>query len=135
MSGSRRIPDMTSTVILAGCGNMGYAMLSGWLKSGRLAPEDVWVVEPNETLRERAARTSSHSADNSGSLPANLAPVLVVLAVKPQVMREVADGYRRFADGRTAFLSIAAGTPIVTFEEILGNVPIIRCMPNTPAAI
>jgi pyrroline-5-carboxylate reductase len=135
MSKSRRYLEMTSTVVLAGCGNMGYAMLSGWIKSGRLPPEDVWVVEPNEALRERAARTGSHTAEDSDALPAGLAPVLVVLAVKPQVMREVAGGYRRFADSRTAFLSIAAGTPIASFEEILGDVPIIRCMPNTPAAI
>jgi pyrroline-5-carboxylate reductase len=114
---------------------MGYAMLSGWLKSGRLAPEDVWVVEPNEALRERAARTGCHTAGDGAALPASLVPALVVLAVKPQVMREVAAGYTRFADGRTTFLSVAAGTPIATFEEILGNVPVIRCMPNTPAAI
>ncbi len=126
---------MKSTVVLAGCGNMGYAMLSGWVKSGRLAPEDVWVVEPNEALRRRAAELGSNPAENSSELPANLSPVLAVLAVKPQVMREVAGGYKRFADGRTTFLSIAAGTPIATFEEILGAVPVIRCMPNTPAAI
>jgi pyrroline-5-carboxylate reductase len=126
---------MTSTVVLAGCGNMGYAMLSSWLKSGCLAPDDVWVVEPDEALRERAAGTGSNTAKDSAALPADLDPALVVLAVKPQVMREVVGGYRRFADGRTAFLSIAAGTPIATFEEILGSVPIIRCMPNTPAAI
>jgi pyrroline-5-carboxylate reductase len=59
-----------------------------------------------------------------------------VLAVKPQVIREVTAGYRRFGDGRTTFLSIAAGTAVATFEEILGErAPIIRCMPNTPAAI
>jgi pyrroline-5-carboxylate reductase len=110
-------------------------MLSGWLKSGRLAPEGVWVVEPNEALRERADRTGSHTVQDSGALPDDLVPALVVLAVKPQVMREVAAGYKRFADGRTAFLSIAAGIPIASFEEILGDVPVIRCMPNTPASI
>jgi pyrroline-5-carboxylate reductase len=126
---------MTSTVVLAGCGNMGYAMLSGWLKSGRLAAIDVWVVEPNEALRLRASELGSHAVENSDALPADLSPVLVVLAVKPQVMRDVVAGYKGFADGRTTFLSIAAGTPIATFEEILGAVPVIRCMPNTPAAI
>ena len=126
---------MTSTVVLVGCGNMGFAMLQGWLESGRLAPRDVWVVEPNQVLRERAATLGSHIAEDSEALPFDLRPVLVVLAVKPQVMREVVSGYKRFADGRTTFLSIAAGTPIATFEEILGSVPVIRCMPNTPAAI
>jgi pyrroline-5-carboxylate reductase len=126
---------MTSTVVLAGCGNMGYAMLSGWLKSGRLAAADVWVVEPNETLRRRAAELGTHAMATSEALSGGLSPTLVVLAVKPQVMREVVAGYKRFADGQTTFLSIAAGTQIATLEEILGNVPIVRCMPNTPAAI
>ena len=93
------------------------------------------MVEPNQVLRERAATLGSHIAEDSEALPFDLRPVLVVLAVKPQVMREVVSGYKRFADGRTTFLSIAAGTPIATFEEILGSVPVIRCMPNTPAAI
>ena len=126
---------MTSTAILAGCGNMGYAMLAGWLKSGRLAPGDAWVVEPNEALRQRAADLGSHAVADSAALPSGLSPTLVVFAVKPQVMREVVVGYKAFADGKTTFLSIAAGTPIATFEDILGAVPVIRCMPNTPAAI
>jgi pyrroline-5-carboxylate reductase len=126
---------MTSTVVLAGCGNMGYAMLSGWLKSGRLAAADVWVVEPNEALRQRAAELGTHAVATSEALSTDLSPALIVFAVKPQVMRDVVVGYKRFAGGQTTFLSIAAGTPIDTFEEILGNAPVIRCMPNMPAAI
>lgn len=126
---------MTSTVVLVGCGNMGYAMLGGWLKSGRLSPENVWVVEPSPTLRERAAALEAHALQDSDTLPPDLRPDLVVFAVKPQVMRDVVRGYRRFADGQTTFLSIAAGTSIATFEDILGAVPIVRCMPNTPVAI
>ena len=42
----------------------------------------------------------------------------------------------RFAGGKTTFLSIAAGTPVSTFEDVLGAAtPIMRCMPNTPASI
>jgi pyrroline-5-carboxylate reductase len=125
---------MKAKVVLVGCGNMGYAMLSGWLKSGRLGPAEVWVVEPNETLRKRAAGLGGHAAATPAGLPSTLEPELVVFAVKPQAMREVAPAYKRFVD-RATFLSIAAGTGIATFEELLGEVPVIRCMPNTPAAI
>ena len=45
---------MNKTVILAGCGNMGFAMLKGWIDGGVLEPGDVTVVEPNEELRGRA---------------------------------------------------------------------------------
>ncbi|TIU43234.1 MAG: pyrroline-5-carboxylate reductase, partial [Mesorhizobium sp.] len=45
---------MTIRLVLAGCGNMGYAMLSGWLRSAKLEPSAVFVVEPNAELRQRA---------------------------------------------------------------------------------
>ena len=126
----------TPRVLLAGCGNMGYAMLSGWINSGKLDPAEGFVVEPNAELRDRAARLGVVVAAGAGDVPADAAPELIVVAVKPQVIREVTAGYKRFAAARTTFLSIAAGTPIATFEEILGaGTPVMRCMPNTPAAI
>ncbi len=127
---------MTVRVVLAGCGNMGYAMLAGWLRSGRLDPAEALIVEPDAALRQRAAELGVETVAGSGDLDLALQPELVVLAVKPQVIREVTAGYARFAGGATTFLSIAAGTGIATFEEILGAAaPIVRCMPNTPAAI
>ena len=127
---------MTIRLVLAGCGNMGYAMLSGWLKSGKLSPAAVFVVEPNADLRKRASALGCGSAADADGIPANAVPALVVIAVKPQVIRDVTAAYQRFGDGRTTFVSIAAGTPIATFEGILGSsAPIVRCMPNTPAAI
>jgi pyrroline-5-carboxylate reductase len=128
---------MTSIrVLLAGCGNMGYAMLAGWINSGKLDPSEALVVEPNEELRARAARLGCKIAASSDEVLAEAAPELIVLAVKPQIIRAVTEGYRRFADGNTTFLSIAAGTGVATFEEILGReAAIMRCMPNTPAAI
>ena len=127
---------MTIRLVLAGCGNMGYAMLSGWLKSGKLAPAAVFVVEPNADLRQRAEALGCGAAADAGGIPADTVPALVVIAVKPQVISEVTSAYKRFGDGRTTFVSIAAGTPVATFEAILGNrAPIARCMPNTPAAI
>jgi pyrroline-5-carboxylate reductase len=127
---------MTVKVVLAGCGNMGYAMLAGWLKSGRLKPAETFVVEPNEELRARAEKLGSAASADASDIAAGVAPKLVVLAVKPQVIRDVTAAYRQFGGGKTTFVSVAAGTPIATFEEILGaGTPVIRVMPNTPAAI
>lgn len=127
---------MTVRVVLAGCGNMGYAMLAGWLKSGRLDSAETLVVEPDAPLRHRAAALGAATVAGSNDLVAELRPELVVLAVKPQIIREVTAGYVRLAGGPTTFLSIAAGTNIATLEDILGEAtPIVRCMPNTPAAI
>ena len=73
--------------------------------------------------------------------PVELAPATVaVIAVKPQMMAEAAPQLVALAgqgagDG-TVFLSIAAGTPIAAFEAMFGAAtPIIRAMPNTPAAV
>ncbi|MBS3648529.1 pyrroline-5-carboxylate reductase [Pseudaminobacter sp. 19-2017] len=123
-------------VLLVGCGNMGYAMLEGWLKSGRLAPSDVFVVEPSSDLRSRAAALGAATGASAAEPPADAEPRLVIFAVKPQVIRDVTADYRRLGNGSTVFLSVAAGTPVRTFEEILGaETPVVRCMPNTPAAI
>jgi pyrroline-5-carboxylate reductase len=127
---------MSVLVVLAGCGNMGYAMLSGWLESAKLLPSEVLVVEPNGALRERAAKLGAATAASAADLPAQLAPTLVIFAVKPQVMREVVPDYRALAAKGATFLSIAAGIGISVFEDLLGaSAPVVRCMPNTPAAI
>lgn len=127
---------MSKKVVLVGCGNMGHAMLEGWLRTGRLKPADVAVVEPVDALRSRAAELGCDAVAAADNLAPDSDPTLVVFAVKPQVIRDVVPYYRSFAGGRIAFLSVAAGTRIVTFEEILGDgVPVIRCMPNTPASI
>ncbi len=127
---------MSKKVILVGCGNMGHAMLAGWLKTGRMAPADVTVVEPSDALRQRAAELGCEAVAAADDLAPGGDPALVIFAVKPQVIRDVVARYKAFAGGGTAFLSVAAGTRIATFEEILGKgVPVIRCMPNTPASI
>ncbi|MBV2143711.1 pyrroline-5-carboxylate reductase [Falsochrobactrum sp. TDYN1] len=130
---------MQDTVILVGCGNMGFAMLKGWLESGSLQAVNVHVVEPTEPLLERAAGAGVNAYATAQSLAPDLKPRMVVFAVKPQVMADVLPTYRRFASDAapgTTFVSVAAGTPVSLFEEHLGkDAAIIRCMPNTPAAI
>jgi pyrroline-5-carboxylate reductase len=126
---------MSVKVVLAGCGHMGYAMLEGWLNSGSLKSSEVFVVEPNAELRGRAGKLGVGTGENAAAILAD-APSVVVLAVKPQIIRDVTRDYLRFSDGRTTFVSVAAGTSVATFEEVLGgHAPIIRVMPNTPVAI
>lgn len=121
------------TLILVGCGQMGSAMLRGWLARG--AAERFIVVEPAEApppLAETADVSFYRAAE---ALPADLAPDAVVFAVKPQVIDAVVPGYCRWVRPRTLFVSIAAGTTIAGLARHLGDAAIVRCMPNTPAAI
>jgi pyrroline-5-carboxylate reductase len=116
-------------LVLLGCGKMGSAMLQGWLDRG-LAQDRVWVIEPDP----------SDWLQGLGGVHLNAplpdAPAVVLVAVKPQMMGAALPALARLGGGATVFLSIAAGTPIARFEDAFGaTTPVIRAMPNTPAAI
>lgn len=117
-------------IVLVGCGNMGFAMLSGWVKASSAR---FHVVEPGDTLRTRAEAVGATGYSSADHLPADLAPELIFLAVKPQVMPDVAPAYGRFA--AATFVSVAAGTTVSSLKSWLGDVAVIRTMPNTPAAV
>lgn len=115
-------------LVLLGCGKMGSALLAGWLRDG-LPAASIWVQEPrpSDWLKAQGVRLNA-------ALPE--APAIVLVAVKPQLMAEALPAAAGFGGGRTLFLSIAAGTTLAAFEAVLGTAtPIVRAMPNTPAAI
>ena len=121
--------DITSRgLVLLGCGKMGSAMLEGWLKGG-LSPKAVWVIDPapSEWVRSRGVHLNT-------DLPED--PAMMVVAVKPQMMGDALPQVTAKGGGDTVVLSIAAGTTIAAFEAAFGTeTPVIRAMPNTPAAI
>ena len=117
-------------ILLVGCGNMGHALLKGW--QAMPEPPHVTVVEPTDALRDRAADAGAEVYPWARELPADLAPDLIIMAIKPQMMEKVLPDYAHL-DG--CFLSIAAGTPVAAISAALGEKAIVRCMPNTPAAI
>lgn len=132
---------MSLTLLLAGCGKMGGALLEGWLERG-IRPQDVTIVDPNTEITDRLQRDHGVMiAASPDALPDNLAPDVVMLAVKPQMMDDVLPHYARFAGQDptkqgAVYLSIAAGKTIEYFENHLGSdAAIIRAMPNTPAAV
>jgi pyrroline-5-carboxylate reductase len=121
------------TLVLVGCGQMGSAMLHGWLARG--AADHFIVVEPAGVPAGVAAADKVAWHRTADELPDGLIPDAVVFAVKPQIIDEVLPAYRRWARPQTLFLSIAAGKTIAGIAHHLGEAAIIRTMPNTPAAI
>lgn len=113
-------------LVLLGCGKMGSAMLAGWLAGG-LRPSAVHVIDPapSDWLRGTGVQIN-------GALPTS--PAIAVIAVKPQMMGDALPALQALGTD-TLFLSIAAGTSIAAFETVFPGAPIVRAMPNTPAAI
>ena len=121
---------LPASITLLGCGKMGGAMLEGWLARG-LAPGAVTVLDPAPSARIEALAGEGLRLNPEAVGPAEVC----LLAVKPQKMAEAVPRVAGLAGGGTLFVSIAAGTPIRWFEGALGDVAIVRAMPNTPAAV
>ena len=121
------------TILLVGAGNMGSALLKGWLAEG-IDPRQLHVIDAQTAAIERAR---SMGVDASASLASDgIQPDVVVFAVKPQQIDALAPQFAELADRGAVVLSVAAGKPIAAFERLLGGAPmVVRAMPNTPAAI
>lgn len=118
-----------------GGGNMARSLIGGLVRRGH-APSRISVSEPQAAAREALAAEFG-VAVHAGNAEAAQGAGLLVLAVKPQVMREVCEGLRAtVAASRPLVLSIAAGVRIGQFERWLGaGTAVVRAMPNTPALI
>ena len=127
---------MNTTLLLVGCGKMGGALLEGWLERG-IAPNAITIIEPNADVGKQLSQDKGVSVLASpADIADNYQPEIIVFAVKPQIMADTVPDFKRFSGTGTVFLSIAAGKTIEFFENYLGAaVPIVRSMPNTPAAI
>lgn len=106
---------------LVGCGNMGGALLRGWMAAG-FGP---WrVIDPGLAAAPEGAALGAGAG----------APKLVVLAVKPQVWREVVAPIAGRLAGAVV-VSVMAGVMVEDLARALPGALIVRAMPNTPAAI
>jgi pyrroline-5-carboxylate reductase len=119
------------TILLAGAGKMGGAMLTGWLNAG-VALSRIAVIEPHisDDLRKLVALDMrvNPTADEAGQLAA------LVVAVKPQSFAEAAPLLKTYTTPSTLVVSIMAGMTIGKIGAGCGGA-VVRAMPNTPAAI
>nr|WP_275943796.1 pyrroline-5-carboxylate reductase [Gluconacetobacter aggeris] len=119
-------------MLLVGCGQMGGAMLAGWLADG-LAPSVILD-------RHRDDIPAPHGVVRQASdLPDDFAPALVILATKPQKAAEILPSIAHFAR-RAPILSVMAGKTVGGLTAALAEAgtpgaTVIRAMPNTPSAV
>ncbi|WP_267550004.1 pyrroline-5-carboxylate reductase [Rhizobium rhizogenes] len=120
-------------ILLIGAGNMGGALLTGWLKNG-VPGSSVIVVDPNpsEPMRKMIADAG---ASHVTGVPAGVTAGVLFIAVKPQMMDAVLPPLKATVGDNTVVVSIAAGKTLAALEAHLGEAPMVRAMPNTPAMV
>lgn len=126
---------MTRHITFIGAGNMASAILGGMVDSG-YSREAITASSPDESqlaaLHERfGIQTTTSNVDAVKQAD------VVVLAVKPQLMKDVCtELHGTVQDTRPLIVSVAAGIPADALERWLGgDLPVVRCMPNTPSLV
>ena len=124
-----------------GGGNMAQAIIGGLLAKGHDAAS-ITVTEPLASTRQRLEhefKLKTFDGTPGDILETKIAPALIVLAVKPQQMREVALSLAPqlcALTNKPVVLTIAAGIRLQDLQRWLGgHTQLARCMPNTPALI
>jgi pyrroline-5-carboxylate reductase len=124
---------LSGPIVLVGAGNMGGAMLAGWLKSG-IPGASVIVVDPGPSAA-MLALIGDAGATHATSLADGVKAGVLFLAVKPQVMEAVLPALKVAVGPETVVVSVAAGKTLAFLESHLGEAAMVRAMPNTPAMI
>jgi len=122
-----------------GGGNMAEAMIKGLLSASFVEPESIYV---SDVVPDRL--DFLHSEYKVNVVPENRELVeksdILILAVKPQVVKKVIENIRDLMDAKKLLVSVAAGVPISSILKVLKNgqdrkYNIVRTMPNTPALV
>lgn len=120
---------MIKNFLQFGCGNMGGAMLKGWLAGG-IAPESFTIVDPYLDAAPPGTRLLKSAPESVGAFD------VVLLGFKPQQLPDAAPSVRPFVGPGTLLLSILAGVDLATLRAAFPQArAIVRVMPNLAAAL
>ncbi len=119
---------------LIGGGVMAEAIIRGLLNQGLAAPQQLLVSEPIAQRREQLAHTLGVGVTASNGEAVTGAQI-VLFAVKPQVLSQVLGELAGRVPSEALVLSIVAGAPMAAFRQALGDLAMVRIMPNTPAQV
>jgi pyrroline-5-carboxylate reductase len=113
---------------LIGCGNMAGAMLARWIEGG-IDRSEITVVRPSGVPPAQGVRTLT-------APPEDEVPAMVLLAVKPQKLDDVAPLLAPALDPHTILVSILAGVELASLRgRFAAPQAIVRAMPNTPVRL
>ncbi|MDA0781855.1 MAG: pyrroline-5-carboxylate reductase [Rickettsiales bacterium] len=122
---------ISQNIILVGCGKMGSALFGGLLPNLE-SKSQALIISPSG----KGSDFGVNLVNSASQIPDDFKPEIILLAVKPQIIGNVLEEYKKYTDGNTLFISVAAGKTIKFFEDKLGKqTPIVRAMPNLPSLI
>ncbi|MGV8960592.1 MAG: pyrroline-5-carboxylate reductase [Stenotrophomonas sp.] len=135
MTDPHRDALLSSTLAFIGGGNMARSLIAGLIRQG-VDARRIHVAEPVQALREALQRDFGVRAA-ADAVEAAPHAAIWIMAVKPQVMREVCASLADLAQSRQPLvISIAAGITAGQLDRWLGGGQhIVRAMPNTPALL
>lgn len=120
-------------IAFIGAGNMASSLIGGLLAKG-LDAAQIRASDPGAETRAKVAAEHGIElfADNAQAIQD---ADVIVIAVKPQAMKAVCQDLRPHLKPHQLLVSIAAGITCASLLDWLGNQPLVRCMPNTPALL
>lgn len=123
----------TTCIAFIGAGNMASSLIGG-LRAKGLDAAQIRASDPGADTRANVAAEHGIEvfADNAQAV-ANAD--VIVIAVKPQAMKAVCQDLRPHLKPHQLLVSIAAGITCTSLLNWLGEQPLVRCMPNTPALL
>ena len=122
------------TIGFVGSGNMAEALIKGITTAEVYKPENVFISDIRaERLKFLAEKYNVVPLENNADLAAKVD--ILVLSVKPQNMTDALESVKDAIGVDTLVISIAAGKKIANIAAVLGDIAIVRVMPNTPALI
>ncbi|MGB1868084.1 MAG: pyrroline-5-carboxylate reductase [Porticoccaceae bacterium] len=123
-----------SSIAFIGGGNMASCIIGGMVANG-FDPKQIVVGTPSQSTRDRLSATTGVVTleDNRAAVAG---AELVVLAVKPIMMRQVVEDLAPALTHQPIVVSVAAGIPLTALQQWLGRpMPLVRAMPNTPSMV
>jgi pyrroline-5-carboxylate reductase len=125
---------MDGTLAILGAGRLGEALLGGLLRAGAVQPGQVRVTVRRPARAQELAARYGVQVDTDSVAAVEGADV-VVLAVKPQNLRELLEDVQPKVTIEQLVVSFVAGVPTLAIEGVLGAVPVVRVMSNTPVQV
>jgi len=124
----------TATLTFIGAGNMATSIIGGLIEQGYHA-QAITACDPNADTLAKLQQQFAVNISQNNTEAVNNADV-VVLAVKPQILKVVAQALQKALAPNTLVISVAAGISSQHLSQWLGErVAIVRCMPNTPSLV